>query len=152
MKEMRVRQMMHSATCDHSFRSYNSICRLTWLTLLTSILLDVFGPLRQLIARGSSRINSHTIASTQIHSRPRKSSIHLIKTVLPLQHTRDPFWNVASLASRSMGALLRAQKLAAILPETTWYLGNYDAIRWRHAIAISPRLGERYLLQVLILS
>jgi hypothetical protein len=51
-----------------------------------------------------------------------------------------------------MDTLLRAQELAAGLPETSWYLGDWYCIQLRHAFAISPRPGERLSLQVHILS
>lgn len=58
--------------------------------------------------------------------------------VLPLQYTRDPLW---ILGSRSVDAVLRAQKLAEFYPKRLWYTGNCNGIRWRHAFAISPRPG-----------
>lgn len=48
------------------------------------------------------------------HSRPRKCSNHLSKTDRPLQRTRYLFWTLASLGSRSVDAVLRAQKIGGI--------------------------------------
>jgi|SRR5690242_5365422 len=84
--------------------------------------------------------------------RPRICSIHLAQTVVPLQHTRDPFRVTASLPSRSVDAVLRAQKLAVMLPKTTWYTGNCDDTQWRNALAICPGSDGRHSMQVQILT
>lgn len=88
----------------------------------------------------------------QIHSRPRKCLTYLTHMILPLQRARDLFWILASLASRSVDAVLRAQKLAAVLPKMTWYTGDCDIVRWRHALAIIPRPRGRHTMQVQITS